>query len=247
MENKENDMVSSFKKQSAYRAVDFIKSGMVIGLGSGTTALYALQRLAELIKSGKLTDIVGVPSSLQTERIARELTIPLTTLTDHPEIDVTIDGADEVDPDLNVIKGGGGAHWREKIIAQASRRVIIMVDESKLSPMLGTRWTVPVEVPEFGWRPEARYLESLNATVVIRRTGAGTIFTTDQDNYILDCNFGPITALEELVWNLNQRAGIIEHGIFLELATDVIVSGERGIQHLQRKSGPRITSVNQLL
>ena len=151
------------------------------------------------------------------------------------EIDITIDGADEVDPQLNLIKGGGGALLREKIVAQASRREIIIVDESKLSPQLGSHWPVPVEVLAYGWQSQARYLASLGAEVTIRRTPEGRVFTTDQGNMILDARFGPITDPEGLAQELAARAGILEHGLFLNLAQDVIVAGPKGIRHLQRQ------------
>jgi ribose 5-phosphate isomerase A len=149
-------------------------------------------------------------------------------------VDLTIDGADEVDPHLNLIKGRGGALLREKIVAQASRREIIVVDESKLSPMLGTCWPVPVEVVPFGWRAQVAYLESLGARQALRRSSDGTPFRTDQGNLILDCHFGPISRLARLVARLNERAGIVGHGLFLGLATDVIVATPQGLRHLRR-------------
>ena len=150
--------VSQFKRWAAERAVEFVESGMVVGLGHGSTAVFAVRRIAELVKNGQLRGVLGVPCSLQVEEEARGLGIPLTTLDEYPVFDLTIDGADEVDPHLNLIKGGGGALLREKIVAQANRREIIVVDESKLSPALGTRWPVPVEVVPFGWprRPRTR-------------------------------------------------------------------------------------------
>lgn len=225
---------SQLKQQAAERAVEFVKSGMVVGLGHGSTATFAVRRIAELLRGGQLQDILGVPCSRQVEEDAWRLDIPLTTLDEHPGVDVTIDGADEVDPDLNLIKGGGGALLREKMVAQASRREIIVVDESKLSPALGTHWPVPVEVTPFGWRSQAAYLESLGADPVLRLNSDGTPFTTDQGNLILDCNFGPIAQPYQLAARLSERAGIVEHGLFLGLATDVIVASVEGIRHLKR-------------
>jgi ribose 5-phosphate isomerase A len=147
---------------------------------------------------------------------------------------LTIDGADEVDPALNLIKGGGGALLREKIVAQASRREIIVVDESKTSPLLGTRWSVPVEVVEFGWRTQLAYLESLGGRPNARRNPDGTPFRTDQRNLMVDCHFGPIEDAAGLAALLTSRAGIVEHGLFLGLATDVIVAGQQGLRHLTR-------------
>jgi ribose 5-phosphate isomerase A len=156
---------------------------------------------------------------------------------DLPEgLDVTIDGADEVDPEMNLIKGGGGALLREKIAAQASMREIIVVDETKPSPRLGTHWPVPVEVIPFGWRSQARFLESLGARHTIRTNHDGTRFVTDSGNMILDCHFGPIADARQLAAALNSRAGIVEHGLFIGIATDLIVAGAAGVQHRTRKA-----------
>jgi ribose 5-phosphate isomerase A len=205
---------------------------MVIGLGHGSTAGFALRRVAQLLRKGELQGIRGVPCSLEVEAEARRLGIPLTTLDEHPVLDLTIDGADEVDPALNLIKGGGGALLREKIVAQASRREIIVVDETKLSSALGTQWPVPVEVVPFGWRSQAAYLESLGAKIAVRQNDDGTLFQTDQGNLIVDCRFGPISDPGELAHRLKGRAGIVEHGLFLALATDVIAATSEGIRHL---------------
>ena len=225
------------KKRAAERAVDFIESGMVIGLGTGSTANFAIQRIGEKIQSGDLQDIVGVPSSERTANLARSLNIALTDLAANPAIDLTIDGADEVDPDLNVIKGGGGALLREKIVAQASRRNIIIVDESKLSPQLGTKWALPIEVVPFACRTEQIFLEAMGAAVALREDANKAPYLTNLNNYILDANFGPISDPAGLVAALNARAGIVEHGLFLGLATDLIVAAADGIRHLRRDNG----------
>jgi ribose 5-phosphate isomerase A len=225
---------AELKQQAARRAVESVESGMVVGLGDGSTARMAVRRIADLLQSGQLRDILCVPCSLQVEEEARRLGIPLTTLEEHPVIDVTIDGADEVDPNLDLIKGGGGALLREKIVAQASRREIIVVDESKLSPALGTHWPVPVELIPFGWRSQAAYLESLGARVTLRTQDNSSPFKTDQGNLIVDCNFGPISQPRLLEEKLRERVGIVEHGLFLGLATDVIVGTAEGINHLKR-------------
>jgi len=232
-----DETAARLKQQAAERAVEFVESGMVVGLGHGSTAAFALRRLARMLRTGQLRGLLGVPCSLQVEAMARRLGIPLTTLDEHPVVDLTIDGADEVDPQLNLIKGGGGALLREKIVAQASRREIIVVDEGKLSPALGTRWPVPVEVVPFGWRVQVAYLESLGAEVVLRRDDGGGPFRTDQGNLILDCRFGPIADPARLAARLSGRAGIVEHGLFLGLATDVIVAGRQGVRHLRRDAG----------
>jgi ribose 5-phosphate isomerase A len=228
--------IADLKRRAGEHAAGFVTSGMVLGLGHGSTAIFALRRIAQLLHQGELQDVVGIATSSQVERDTRELGIPLTTLDDHPVIDLTIDGADEVDDDLNLIKGGGGALLREKIVAQASRREIIVVDEAKLSPTLGVQWPVPVEVTPFGWRLQIGYLESLGADVTLRRTDDGSPFNTDQGNLILDSNFGVISNPARLAAKLKERAGIVEHGMFLGLASDVIVGTDEGIRHLRRAS-----------
>lgn len=221
-----------FKQQAAEFAVQSVESGMVVGLGHGTTAAFALRRIAALLQSGALHDVRGVPCSRAVESLARELGIPLTTLEETPQIDLTIDGADEVTPRRELIKGGGGALLREKIIAQASRREIIVVDDAKLSPRLGTRATVPVEVLEFGWRTQVTYLEELGGLPSLRMAPDGTPFRTDQGNFILDTDFGIIRRPAALAARLQAHAGIVAHGLFLGLATEVIVAGEDGIRTL---------------
>ena len=223
------------KQQAAAAAVDRLQSGMVVGLGTGSTTRFALERIAELIRAGRLEGIIGIPSSLQTEKAAGELGIPLTDFETHAVIDITIDGADEVDPELNLIKGGGGALLREKVLAQASRRNIIIVDESKLSERLGTRWALPVEVVPFARAAEERFLVSLGATVALR-THNGSPVITDQGNLLLDARFGPMKEPDRLAGQLNDRAGIVEHGLFVGLAHEVFVAGAAGIRHLQRRS-----------
>ncbi len=223
------------KRKAAERAVELVRSGMVLGLGHGTTAHYALRRIAELLRSGELRDIMGAPCSTEVEAAARALGIPLTTLDERPLLDLTVDGADEVDPDLNLIKGGGGALLREKIVAQASERYVIVVDEGKLSPVLGTRCPLPVEVLPFGWRTQVRYLQSLGAEVSRREDSAGQPHRTDQGNFVLDCRFGPISNPSALAREIEQRAGIVGHGLFLDLATDVFVAGPSGVRHLRRE------------
>jgi len=182
---------------------------------------------------GDKLKIRGVPTSARTKALAESLGIPLLTLDEVQQIDVTIDGADEVDPKLNLIKGGGGALFREKIVAQASDREIIIVDDSKLSPCLGTKHTLPVEVSSFGWQSQLRFLESLGARATIRSTDDGSQFVTDSGNMILDCDFGPIADAADLAAKLGARAGIVEHGLFLGIASDVIVAGESGVRHLK--------------
>lgn len=230
------DPQAKWKEEAAQRAVQFVQSGMKVGLGTGTTAIFATRRIAGLLKTDELRDIVAFATSKATAEEALRLGIPLLP-DDLPEdLDLTIDGADEVDPEMNLIKGGGGALLREKIVAQVSKREIIVVDETKPSPLLGTRWPVPVEVIPFGWLSQARYLESLGAKYTIRKNHDGTPFVTDSGNMILDCHFGPITDARQLSDALAQRAGIVEHGLFIGLATDLIVAGAGGVQHRTRKT-----------
>jgi len=237
---KEVSMASdlSLKQLAADQVLTHIRSGMIVGLGAGSTATLALRGLAAKLRRGELTGIRGIPCSRTIEEEARRLDVPLTTLEDHPAdefgrvIDLTFDGADEVDPALNLIKGGGGALLREKIVAQASRAEIIIVDESKLSPALGTNWSVPIEVIPFGWRTQAAYLESLGARVTLRPGRDGAAYRTDQGNLILDGNFGPIAHPADLAERLDARTGIVCHGLFLGVAQSVIVAGASGVYYL---------------
>ena len=226
----DND-TSQSKKVAAEKAVGFVKSGMIVGLGHGSTAIFAVRMIAEKVTRGDLKNIYGICCSREMEKEARELGITLTTFDEHSVIDLTIDGADEVDSNLNCIKGGGGALLREKMVAQSSRREIIVVDESKLSPRIGTNWSLPIEVVPFGWQSHSSFLKKLGGEAGIRVNEQGMIVVTDQDNYILDANFGPIYKPDELALSLSRRAGIVEHGLFLGLATDVIVAGKGGITH----------------
>src|SRR6185437_13283209 len=221
------------KKIAAGKAIDYIHNGMTLGLGTGSTAYWAIQGIGERVKQG-LT-VHAIATSIQSEALARELDIPLLPFSEIDHLDITIDGADEVDPHLNLIKGGGGALLREKIVAQASRRVVITVDDSKLSPRLGTRHAVPLEVLAFGWQSQLRFLESLDASVSVRDNADGSRFVTDSGNMILDCHFGPIADPAGLADSLSRRAGIVEHGLFLGLATDLVVAGPAGLQHRTRR------------
>lgn len=218
---------NQLKKQAAEKAVEDIKDGMIIGLGSGSTVFFALKKISEKLKSGELKNIIGIPSSIDTEKKAIQFGIPLTKLNETPIIDLTIDGADEVDRDLNVIKGGGGMLLREKIVAQASKKFIIIVDESKLSEKLGEKWPVPIEVVQFAMSPEKIYLESLGAKISLRMKNSET-FITDEGNIIYDANFGVIEDVKRLAGLLNQRAGIAEHGIFMGMVDEIICAKRNG-------------------
>jgi len=221
------------KEQAGIFAGNMPASGMVIGLGSGSTAKYATLRIGERLRSGDLQDIVAIPSSEETASLATSLGIPLVTFRDCQRIDITIDGADEVNPRLDLIKGGGGALLREKVLAQASLKNIIIVDPSKISSQLGKHWPVPVEVLRFAVDLERIFLADLGATVKLREA-EGEPYLTDEGNYILDANFGLIHDPERLALSLSQRAGIVEHGLFIGLATEVVVAGENGPEVLRR-------------
>jgi ribose 5-phosphate isomerase A len=228
--------VDAAKRAAGERAAERIEEGMVVGLGTGSTAIFATRKLGELLSAGRLRRVTAIPTSKVTEAEARRLGIPLIDPSIPAEIDLTIDGADEVDPALNLIKGGGGALFREKIVAEASRRVVIVVDESKLSPALGTRHALPVEVARFGWKSQERFLERLGVKPSLRRAdgGGGDPYETDQGNWILDCATGPIADPASLAERLAARAGIVEHGLFCGIASEVIVAGEQGIRELRR-------------
>lgn len=232
----ETDREARLRQEAATKAVEFVQSGMKVGLGTGSTAIFATWRIGELLKTGRLRDIVAFATSKATEAEAVRLGIPLMSDDLPQDLDVTIDGADEVDPEMNLIKGGGGALLREKIVAQVSRREVIVVDETKPSPRLGTHWPVPVEVMPFGWRSQARFLESLGATIALRKGDEGRPFVTDSGNMIFDCRFGPIADAPRLAVALGARAGIVEHGLFIGLADDLIVASPSGVQHRTRPS-----------
>jgi ribose 5-phosphate isomerase A len=240
--------INELKQLAAQKSVEEIKSGMVIGLGSGSTFQYALELIGEKYRSGELKDIKGVASSSKTETTAKQLGIPLISLNElsssqNPAssmIDLTIDGADEVNighPErsegskvITLIKGGGGALLREKVIAQNSKKLSIIIDETKLSETLGSRFSVPVEVIPFAVEVEKKYLESLGAKVSLRIEKDGNEFITDEGNLILDADFGAIKNVDELNKNLNSRAGIVEHGMFLNLASVVYCATNDGMK-----------------
>jgi ribose 5-phosphate isomerase A len=224
----------NYKQQAAEAAVELIESGMLIGLGHGSTLQFALNALAAKLKSGNLKDIRAVPCSSHTAEQAVKLGISLIDLNDQPRLDLTIDGADEVDPQFNLIKGGGGALLREKIVAQASTREVIIVDESKLSDALGTKYALPVEVVDFGWKAQLSFLESLGAKPTLRIKNEQPV-RSDQGNLLIDCHFGPIADIHALASQLEARSGIVEHGLFIGLTTDLIVAGPEGLRHLKAK------------
>ncbi len=218
------------KRAAAYYAVDhFVQSGMRLGLGTGSTVAFVLDRLAQRLQDGTLTDIAGIPTSEATTQRARDLGIPLLSFDDVQTLDLCIDGADEVDPSLNLIKGLGGALVREKIVASAARAMVVVVDESKLVPRLGGRAPLPVEVLTFGWQLHAEWFRTLGIESVLRRTADGAPFVSDNGNYIYDCQFpdgidDPLRV--EAV--INNRPGVVENGLFLGYATQVVIGMENG-------------------
>ena len=227
--------ITELKRQAAETAVTFIESGMVVGLGTGSTAVHAVRAVGRLLQQGTLQNIVAIPTSEQTARDAEALRIPLVTFDTHPVIDITIDGADEADPNLDVIKGLGGALLREKIVAAVSKRFVIVADPSKRVAQLGSKAPVPVEVIPFAERPVADYLQSLGARVEKRLDKVGERpYRTDENNIILDCYFGPIPQPHQLATAIRQQPGVVEHGLFLGMATDVIFATPDGIVSLTR-------------
>jgi ribose 5-phosphate isomerase A len=218
--------VDEQKRVAAGRAAKFVEDGMTVGLGSGTTSLMCVRALGQRVREG--LHFVGVPTSEETARLARSLNIPLVSLEERGRLDVAIDGADEVDPQLNLIKGHGGALLREKIVARAAARVVIVVDNSKRVLRLGQRATLPVEVVPFGWTITKLRLEWLNLGCELR--GGDTPYKTANGNYVLDCH--PTSALDlasPLVADaIKLQTGVVEHGLFLGLATTVVVGKENG-------------------
>jgi ribose 5-phosphate isomerase A len=229
-----HDTRTELKKQAGYFAAGLVQSGMVVGLGTGSTAIHAVRKIGERLRSGELRDVVGIATSLKTDAEARQLGIPLMDDSLPLPVDITIDGADEVDPQWNLIKGGGGAMLREKIVAQASARMVIVVDEDKISDRLGTKFDLPVEVLRFGWESQRQFLASIGAAVLVRKDANGQDYKTDSSNLILDCHFGPLGDAVRLATVLSERAGIVEHGLFIGMATDLVIAGARGIEHKQK-------------
>jgi ribose 5-phosphate isomerase A len=221
------------KQIAAESAAQLVKNGMVIGLGSGSTAEIAIHILGDKVKNG--LQIIGVPTSLKSDQIARGLGIRLATLDVYPELDLTIDGADEVElGSLDLIKGRGGALLREKIVASSSRQLIIIVDESKIVNRLGSHGEVPVEIVSFGWESTARRLEKLGWKPVLRAEVGGLPFVTDEGHYILDCSFEKGTSIQARAAQLHETVGVVEHGMFLGMATEAHIGSTTGVRVLQR-------------
>jgi ribose 5-phosphate isomerase A len=224
---------SDLEKAAAARAsLRFARDGMTLGLGTGSTAAHAVRFLGEQVKAG--LKIRGIPTSVHTQELAASLGIPLTTLDECQQIDVDIDGADEFDPQLHLIKGGGGALLREKIIASASRQVVIIADSSKQVAVLG-KFPLPVEVIPFAQPLVAKRITALGATVKLRKDAKGNPFVTDEGHHILDCNFGEIADPPTLARKLSDMPGVVEHGLFIDLATVVLCANGENVTEFRRQ------------
>jgi ribose 5-phosphate isomerase A len=221
------------KEEAARRALELVRPGMKLGLGSGTTARHFVDLVGEQVQGG--LDIVCVATSEATETQAKGLGIPISTLDDLLELDLTVDGADEIDPQLRLIKGGGGALLREKIVAAASKRMAVIVDSTKLVQVLGA-FPLPVEVVPFGLAATRRHIEQaiagLDLAGPIRLRGGSTPFVTDGGHYILDCSLGAIDQPERLGKTLSMIPGVVEHGLFVGFARTAIIAGAEGVQVL---------------
>ncbi len=218
------------KEAAAQASLRFIGDGQVVGIGTGSTAAYFIKSLGEQVKNG--LRIRGIPTSEHSRQLAASLGIPLTTLDECPEIDVTVDGADEVDPQLRLIKGGGGALLREKIVASASKQVVIVADSSKRVPVLG-KFGLPVEVIKFAQAVVKKKIEALGARVSLRQVN-GRPYLTDENNYIFDCHFGEIADPNRLARQLRDIPGVVEHGLFISIASVVLVAEGREVIELRR-------------
>jgi ribose 5-phosphate isomerase A len=225
-------MANDQEKEAAARAsLQFVKDGQVVGLGSGSTATYFIKLLGEQVKNG--LRIQGIPTSEKSRDLALSLGIPLTTLNECQEIAVTVDGADEVDPRLRLIKGGGGALLREKIVASATKQMVVVADASKQVAKLG-KFPLPVEVIKFAEALVAKRIASLGADVRLRKGPDGQPYRTDENNYILDCHFGQIEDADRLARQLSAMPGVVEHGLFIGMASVVLFARGNEIVELRR-------------
>ena len=225
-------MANDQEKEAAARAsLRFVKDGQVVGLGTGSTAAYFIKLLGEEVKNG--LRVRGIPTSDRSRELAESLGIPLTTLDECQEIAVTVDGADEVDPQLRLIKGGGGAMLREKIVASATKQLVIVADATKQVPVLG-KFPLPVEVIKFAQALVAKRITALGAQVSVRTNVDGTPFVTDERNHILDCRFGQIADPDTLARQLSEMPGVVEHGLFIGMASVVIFARGNEIVELRR-------------
>jgi ribose 5-phosphate isomerase A len=224
-----------WKKAAAEAAAKLVEDGMVLGLGTGSTAAYFVSAIGRRLAEDGLR-ITGIPTSEHTATQARNLKIPLSSFAEHVRIDLTIDGADEVELDtLYLIKGHGGALLREKIVAAASKRLVIVADETKVFERLGTVASVPVEVVQFGWQATARKLAELGGNPTLRLGADKKPYVTDSGNYIMDCAFGAIGKPKEIAHYLDHVIGSVEHGLFLGFTREVYVGGSEGVKILNRR------------
>ncbi|MBS4196732.1 ribose-5-phosphate isomerase RpiA [Lederbergia citri] len=212
------------KKLAGEKAVEFIKDGMIVGLGTGSTVHWSILKLGELVKQS-LT-IKGVPTSKQTEQLAKELGIPLVNMSSIEQIDITIDGADEANPEFELIKGGGGALLREKMVASISKRMIVVMDETKYVAHLG-KFPLPVEITQFGWEMTSKQVSTLGCEPKLRVEN-NLSFITDNGNYILDCHFGEILDAKRLNEELNMIPGVVENGLFVNIADTMVIGNSDG-------------------
>jgi len=225
-------MANDQEKEAAARAsLRFVKDGHVVGLGTGSTAAYFIKLLGEEVKNG--LRVRGIPTSIRSRELALSLGIPLVTLDDCQEIDVTVDGADEVDPQLRLIKGGGGALLREKIVASATRQMIVVADASKQVQRLG-KFPLPVEVIRFAQALVAKRIVAMGAEVQLRRDAASNAYLTDENNHILDCRFGEIRDPDNLARELSEMPGVVEHGLFIGMASVALLARGSEIVELRR-------------
>ena len=225
-------MANDQEKEAAARAsLRFVKDGHVVGLGTGSTAAYFIKLLGEEVKNG--LRVRGIPTSIRSRELALSLGIPLVTLDDCQEIDVTVDGADEVDPHLRLIKGGGGALLREKIVASATRQMVVVADASKQVQRLG-KFPLPVEVIRFAQALVAKRIVAMGAEVQLRRDAAGNAYLTDENNHILDCRFGEILDPNRLARELSEMPGVVEHGLFIGMASVALLARGSEIVELRR-------------
>ncbi len=224
-------MREELKKKAGEYAVRYVKDGQIVGLGTGSTVKYTILKLGEMVKEG--LDIIGIPTSKATEELAKSVGIKLGTLDEYMDIDITIDGADEVDPQLNLIKGGGGALLREKMIAHASKYEVIVVDESKVRDVLGA-FPLPVEIVKFGHKRIMKDLSTLNCEPKLRRKD-GNIFITDNGNYIVDCQFPEIREPQKMERIIDEIPGVVEIGLFVNLANEVIVGKREKVEVMKKR------------
>jgi ribose 5-phosphate isomerase A len=224
----------SLKRAAAERAADYIGNGMAVGLGTGSTARYVAEEISARLRNGRLRDIACAPTSERTRALAETLGIQLTTLENNPVLDIAIDGADEVDPHLDMIKGAGGALLREKIVGQAARQYIIAVDESKLVTQLGKKTPIPIEVVKFGWRTQIPAIEALGGKPTLRVTDSGEPYVTDEGNVILDTTFDQAFDPAALLTAVRSRPGVAEVGLFLGMANLVVVGKRAGVEVLSK-------------